>query len=102
MGKKDEAMDPLRTLRKRLQEMSDGLNVNLENVAFMVGQDEGDPDIIQAVFIITPESLKTQAELEDARIDKEFERMMSGEDFMDKAKETLASDDLDLDWDDDA
>lgn len=100
MDKKDEALDPLRILKKRMQEMSDKLNIDLENVAFMIGDEEGSPDVVQAVFILTPAALKTADELEQARMDSEFERMMGGIDFVEKAGETL-SEDLDLGWDDD-
>lgn len=99
MTDRQEALDPLRRLRSRLQELADKLHVELNNVAFMPGPDPGDPDVVQVVFMLTPDALKTQAELEAKRIDDEFARIIAGNDIIDKAKESYDPDDLDL-WDD--
>lgn len=100
MTSKDESLGPLKVLRKRLQEMADELKIELNSLAFMVG-DEGDSsDVAQVVFILTPEALKSAEELEQARYDEEFQRMMAGDTVIEKAQDTIKGDSLDL-WEDD-
>lgn len=95
MTSKEESLGPLRVLKQRLQELADGLHIELGTVAFMVD----DADVVQVVFILTPEALKSAEELEQSRIDAEFERMMAGDSVIEKAQETIQNDSLDL-WDD--
>jgi hypothetical protein len=100
MTSKDEALEPLRILRQRIQkDVADAQNVEMVSCAFMIGDEEGDPDVAQVVFALTKDSLKDAAELEKQRINDEFERMMAGEAFIDKATD-LSDDPLDL-WDED-
>lgn len=100
MSAKDEAARPFRIIRQRLQkDVADKLNVDLTSCAFMIGDEDGDPDVVQVVFALTKDSLKDAKELEQKRINDEFERMMAGETFIDKAAD-LDADELDL-WEED-
>jgi hypothetical protein len=72
LSSKDDAFRPFLNIKKRLQEVCDALGLDVER--FMVLPDEG-TEIIQAVLVVRPDAVMSEAEKEQKRFDEEFARM---------------------------
>jgi hypothetical protein len=75
----DNPMDAIRILCDRLQEQAKSIGLQLYQVAAIPHSSEADgPDMLQAVFIVTPEAVLDDADKQQLEVDKEFEALTKG------------------------
>lgn len=87
----DNPMDALRTLLKRLEKEASEIGLSLHHAAFMPNPEEDGPDVLQAVFAITPKAVEPEKTEEQTEIDAQFEAMMHGEKEAEREKSNEAA-----------
>lgn len=68
---KNEALNPIRTLRKRLEEVAQSLDTEVEQFVFIPAAEDR-PDLFQVVFFVKAEAVMSEAEKEQKKIDAQF------------------------------
>ena len=74
---KDEALEPLVRLQKRVEEIAKELKLDLSVFNLSYAKGEKDP-MLQIVFAISADAVKDAATLEQEGIDAAFESLVSG------------------------
>lgn len=92
-------IDPIRNICERLKEEADKIGLNLYQVALIPhAADVQQPDMLQCVFVLKPESLLGEDEIEQIGIDQQFEELVNGfnrdaaKDKFEEKKESAAED----------
>lgn len=84
-------LDDLRKLRKRIEEEADKLNLQVGGLTIVPGKDEQDNDILNVMFLLTPEAVETIEETEQRKIDSAFDALFGAE-FGDDATDFVGDD----------
>jgi type VI protein secretion system component VasK len=92
MMDKNEALNPIRTLRKRLEEIAESLDTEVEQFVLIPATDDR-PDLFQVVFFVRADAMKNEAEKEQAKFDAQFAQIEKGltQTALDKKVEDIKS-----------
>ena len=72
-------MNTIRQVIHRLQTEAEEIGLSMHHAAIIPNPDDDGPDILQAVFAITPKAVEPPKDEEQEAFDKQFEEMMQGE-----------------------
>lgn len=71
-------LEQLRNIRRRVQEIANDLNLTVEQFNVIPGETKESSNLVHIAFVLSPEAVQSGEQIEQNRINREFELMLSG------------------------